>query len=153
MPSNNTPSNISGNVFGIESNQLKRTVKGLNDSFTYTKNISDNIRNISDDTENLYNNSKKLYNNSDIDIKQDRAFYKAQLQWNAESKNLLREIKNTIIASSTKDEANIEKSFNKFKKQLEDDNKKDLESNEKVIKELESIGLNIKENEKKRFFL
>lgn len=149
MPSNNTPSNISGNVFGIESNQLKRTVKGLNDSFTYTKNISDNIRNISDDTENLYNNSKKLYNNSDIDIKQDRAFYKAQLQWNAESKNLLREIKNTIIASSTKDEANIEKSFNKFKKQLEDDNKKDLESNEKVIKELESIGLNIKENEKK----
>lgn len=149
MPSNNTPSNISGNVFGIESNQLKRTVKGLNDSFTYTKNISDNIRNISDDTENLYNNSKKLYNNSDIDIKQDRAFYKAQLQWNAESKNLLREIKNTIIASSTKDEANIEKSFNKFKKQLEDDNKKDLESNEKVLKELESIGLNIKENEKK----
>ena len=149
MPSNNTPSNTSGNIFGIESSQLKKTVKGLNDSFTYTKNISDNIRNISDDTENLYNNSKKLYNNSDIDIKQDRAFYKAQLQWNAESKNLLREIKNTIIASSTKDEANIEKSFNKFKKQLEDDNKKDLESNEKVIKELESIGLNIKENEKK----
>lgn len=149
MPSNNTPSNTSGNIFGIESSQLKKTVKGLNDSFTYTKNISDNIRNISDDTENLYNNSKKLYNNSDIDIKQDRAFYKAQLQWNAESKNLLREIKNTIIASSTKDEANIEKSFNKFKKQLEDDNKKDLESNEKVLKELESIGLNIKENEKK----
>ena len=60
MPSNNTSSNTSGNVFGIESSQLKRTVKGLNDSFTYTKNISDNIRNISDDTENLYNNSKTL---------------------------------------------------------------------------------------------
>lgn len=149
MPSNNTSSNTSGNVFGIESSQLKRTVKGLNDSFTYTKNISDNIRNISDDTENLYNNSKKLYTNSDIDIKQDKAFYKAQLQWNVESKNLLREIKNTIIASSTKDEASIEKSFNKFKKQLEDDNKKDLESNERVLKELESIGFNIKENEKK----
>ena len=149
MPSNNTSSNTSGNVFGIESSQLKRTVKGLNDSFTYTKNISDNIRNISDDTENLYNNSKKLYTNSDIDIKQDKAFYKAQLQWNVESKNLLREIKNTIIASSIKDEASIEKSFNKFKKQLEDDNKKDLESNEKVLKELESIGFNIKENEKK----
>ena len=149
MPSNNTSSNTSGNVFGIESSQLKRTVKGLNDSFTYTKNISDNIRNISDDTENLYNNSKKLYTNSDIDIKQDKAFYKAQLQWNVESKNLLREIKNTIIASSTKDEASIERSFNKFKKQLEDDNKKDLESNERVLKELESIGFNIKENEKK----
>ena len=144
MPNDKTSSNISGNPFGID----KKTIKGLNESFTYTKNISENIENISDDTENLYNNSKKLYTNSDIDIKQDKAFYKAQLQWNAESKNLLREIKNTIIASSTKDEANIEKSFNKFKKQLEDDNKKELESNEKVIKELESIGLNIKENEK-----
>lgn len=149
MPNDKTSSNISGNPFGID----KKTIKGLNESFTYTKNISGNIEDISDDTKNLYNNSKKLYTNSDIDVKQDKAFYKAQLQWNAESKNLLREIKNTIIASSTKDEANIEKSFNKFKKQLDDDNKKELESNDKVIKELESIGINIKEdgkNEEKR---